>query len=83
MSTHIADHAGTRPNALPVTRVEIIDHLGSAFTGAWVPKTELLAQAERGGARPEVLDVLGDLPDGSFNRPQDLWPELPEVPIEN
>jgi len=83
MSTHTADHAVAGPEAQPVTRVEIIDHLGSAFTGAWVAKTELLAQVERGGARPEVLDVLEDLPDRSFNRPQDLWPELPDVPIEN
>lgn len=46
MTTHTADHAGTRPDTEPVT-------------------------------------ALGDLPDRSINRPQDLWPELPEVPIEN
>lgn len=72
MSTHTADHAG--PETQPVTRVKIIDHLGSAFTGASVAKTQLLAQAKGCGARAEVLNVLAHLPERSYNRPRTSGP---------
>jgi hypothetical protein len=66
----------------PVTRVEIIDHIGLAFVGASVSTPELVAVAQQAGARPEVLALLGRLPHRRFERPHDLWTELPEVPIE-
>lgn len=74
----------SRPEAhRPVTRVEVVDHLASAFGGGPLTKHALACEAERAGARPEVLKLLRGLPDRRFSRPQDLWTELPQVPIEN
>ena len=38
-----------------VTRVEVIDHIGQAFAGAPLTRSDLLAAARLGSARPEVL----------------------------
>ncbi|MGH9113756.1 MAG: DUF2795 domain-containing protein [Acidimicrobiales bacterium] len=65
-----------------VTRVEVIDHIGQAFAGAPLTRSDLLAAARRGAARPEVLEVLGRLPDRRFSRPHELWTDLRDVPIE-
>ncbi|MDW5328282.1 hypothetical protein [Plantactinospora sp. KLBMP9567] len=32
-------------------------------------------------ARPDVLEMLGRLPDGDFQQPRDLWQELADVPV--
>ncbi|HKX72290.1 MAG TPA: DUF2795 domain-containing protein [Acidimicrobiales bacterium] len=65
-----------------VTRVEVIDHIGQAFAGAPLTRSDLLAAARLGSARPEVLELLGRLPDRRFSRPHELWVDLRDVPIE-
>jgi hypothetical protein len=80
---HTADDSRGKSRADdPVTRVEIVDHIGHAFSGAAASKADLLLEAERAGGRAQVLDVLRLLPDRRFHRLQDLWTELPDVPIE-
>jgi hypothetical protein len=66
-----------------VTRVEVIDHVGQAFTGGPLTRSDLQSAAQRGGARPAVIDLLGTLPDRKFSRPQELWNDLGHVPIEH
>lgn len=72
------------PAGQAVTRVEVIDHIGQAFgTGRPLTRSDLVAAAGHNGARPEVVTVLGRLPDGrKFTQPQDLWHILADVPIE-
>ena len=67
---------------MPVTRVEIVEHIGAAFASAPIGRGELLTLARQGGARPAVLKVLEELPDGPFRKVRDLWPALPDIPIE-
>ncbi|HKH05233.1 MAG TPA: DUF2795 domain-containing protein [Acidimicrobiales bacterium] len=66
-----------------VTRVEVIDHIGEAFTGVPLTRNDLLSAAQRVGARPAVIELLGTLPDRRFARPQELWNDLGHVPIEH
>ncbi|HYZ99253.1 MAG TPA: DUF2795 domain-containing protein [Acidimicrobiales bacterium] len=65
-----------------VTRVEVVDHVGDAFAGRPLTRSELLDAAHRTAARPAVIELLGQLPDRRFARPHDLWTELGHVPIE-
>ena len=65
-----------------VTRVEVVDHIGDAFAGGPLTRSDLVATAQRVGARPAVVDVLGTLPDRKFSRPHELWNDLAHVPIE-
>lgn len=65
-----------------VTRVEVIDHIGAAFTGGPLTRSDLLLAAQRVGARPAVLELLERLPDHRFSRPNELWTDLKDVPIE-
>jgi Protein of unknown function (DUF2795) len=65
-----------------VTRVEVVDHIGSAFTGGPLTRSDLLVAAQRVGARPAVLELLERLPDHRFSRPNELWIDLKDVPIE-
>jgi hypothetical protein len=65
-----------------VTRVEVIDHIGEAFAGGPLTRTDLLDAARRVGARPAVVELLGRLPDRKFSRPHELWNDLRDVPIE-
>jgi hypothetical protein len=65
-----------------VTRVEVVDHIGAAFTGSPLTRSELVATAQRVGARPAVVELLGTLPDRKFSRPHELWNDLSHVPIE-
>jgi hypothetical protein len=65
-----------------VTRVEVIDHIGAAFTGGPLTRSDLLSAAQRVGARPAVLELLERLPDHRFCRPNELWTDLKDVPIE-
>jgi hypothetical protein len=65
-----------------VTRVEVIDHIGAAFTGGPLTRSDLLLAAQRVGARPAVLELLERLPDHRFSRPNELWIDLKDVPIE-
>src|ERR687897_206937 len=65
-----------------VTRVEVIDHIGQAFAGAPLTRSDLLAAARLRAPRPQVLELLGPLPDRRFSRPHELWVDLRDVPIE-
>lgn len=65
-----------------VTRVEVVDHIGEAFAGGPLTRSDLVATAQRVGARPAVVELLGTLPDRKFSRPHELWNDLAHVPIE-
>lgn len=68
---------------MTVTRVEIATNLTQLFTGELVTRAEVLAAAIHAGARPEVVATLQRLPDQRFSELRELWPALPEVPIES
>lgn len=83
MTTNLAgQRPGNSTEQLPVTRLEVVDHLESAFAGASASKSEVLAEAEHTGARPEVMELLQTLPERRFTRMNELWTELQDVPIE-
>lgn len=63
-------------------REEIAGHIENAFRGAPVEKAELLAEARANGAPSRVLDSLDRLPDIPFRTLTDLWPLLPQLPID-
>jgi Protein of unknown function (DUF2795) len=65
-----------------VTRVEVVDHIGEAFASGPLTRSDLMATAQRVGARPAVVELLGTLPDRKFSRPHELWNDLAHVPIE-
>ena len=67
---------------MTVSRVEIADCVETAFTGGPVTRDELVALAHRSGASPAVLQVLAGLPDGPFRELRQLWPAIPDLPIE-
>lgn len=77
------DISGSMPISGDVTRVEVVDHVGQAFSAGPMTRADLVAAASHSGARPAVVNVLGRLPDGrKFVRPHDLWHDLPDIPIE-
>jgi Protein of unknown function (DUF2795) len=66
-----------------VTRVEVVDHIGGAFAAGPLTRSDLITEAQRVGARPAVVELLGRLPDQKFTRPNELWTDhLRDVPIE-
>jgi hypothetical protein len=66
-----------------VTRVEVIDHIGGAFAAGPLTRSDLIVEAQRAGARPAVVELLGKLNDQKFSRPNELWNDhLRDVPIE-
>lgn len=65
-----------------VTRVEVIDHIGGAFAAGPLSRSDLIIEAQRVGARAAVVELLGRLPDHKFTRPNELWTDLRDVPIE-
>lgn len=67
---------------MAVTRQEILDAVGDAFDGGRVERSALLAAAVRGGARPEVISTLEQLPDRPFSDVRHLWDELPDLAVE-
>lgn len=70
--THPA--AGLDPDRVPVTRIEVLDFVGELFTGAPVPRADLLAAARASGARDALLDRLAaDLPDHPLSGVAELW----------
>jgi len=66
---------------MPLTRLQIADHVSAAFEAYTVTKTDLLDAAETNRAPDEVLHALRSLPDGQFSSLRDLWPHLPELPV--
>lgn len=64
----------------PATRAEIVERVGHAFGDRPLTRNEILDAAS--GSRDQVMDVLHRLPDRRYSLANDLWVELPEVPIE-
>ncbi len=67
---------------MPVTRVEIADHVETAFSGEPIHKGELLEAAKASGARREVMRVLKRLPDRDFRELREIWPSVPDLPVD-
>lgn len=67
---------------MPVSRMEIVDAVGSAFEAGGADRSQILTAAVATGARPEVIETLERLPDRRFGDVRKLWQELPELPIE-
>ncbi len=67
---------------MPVTRVEIADHVRAAFALGPATRQALVDAAAGSQARPEVLGVLRQLPDHRYQELRYLWGDLPEVPVE-
>lgn len=66
---------------MPLTRLEIADHVSQAFHAPAVSRHDLLEAAVANQAPDEVLQTLTSLPDQPFRSLRDLWPHLPEVPV--
>lgn len=65
-----------------VTRMELVDHIETAFTARPVSRSDLLAAATSSHARPEVIEVLRQLPEVAvYHGIRDLWAELADVPV--
>lgn len=66
----------------PVTRMELVDHIETAFVGGAAGRSDLLAAAAASHARPEVIQVLRRLPEiGVYRGVRDLWSELADLPV--
>lgn len=64
-----------------VTRMELVDHIETAFGNGPVSRTALLDTAAATQARPEVLHVLHTLPDVTFRNLRELWQPLADLPV--
>lgn len=67
---------------MAVTREEIAAHVHRAFVAGATTRDELVVAASASGARGDVLRVLAGLPDRRYSDLRDLWPELPNVPVD-
>jgi hypothetical protein len=67
---------------MPVSRVEIADHVRDAFVAGPASLEAVMAAAATSGARREVLDVLERLPDRTYQELRHLWGDLGGIPIE-
>jgi hypothetical protein len=63
-----------------VTRLEIAEAVRAVFEGGGATRNELVALADS-SSRTEVVDVLRSLPDRRYNRLNELWEELADVPV--
>lgn len=63
-----------------VTRLEIAEAVRPAFGGDGATRDEIIVAAEL-ASRPEVVDALRSLPDRRYNRLNELWEELHDVPV--
>lgn len=66
---------------MPVTRVEIVDHVEGAFFGEPVGREALIAEALHTSGRATVVSILRTLPDRSYSQVRDLWSDLRDIPI--
>lgn len=67
----------------PVTRLELIAALSSAFGSASVSSAQLIEAARAAHARKEVLEALSQVdPDASFRSIRDLWTVFPDMPVD-
>lgn len=65
---------------MPVSRFDLTEFLGDAFTEGAVPAAALVRTARQRGARPAVLDALRRLPDRLYARLDEVFDALPTVP---
>lgn len=63
-------------------RMEIAKAVRPVFDGTRVGREDLQRAANAGQARPEVVELLGELPECSLLRITELWPLLPELPVK-
>jgi hypothetical protein len=69
--------------AFRTSRSEIADSIGGAFTGAPLTRGEMIEAGRASSAPEEVLLALASLPeDKRFASIRDLWPDLPDLPVE-
>ena len=67
----------------PVTRTEVVEHVGGAFAGGPVTTSDLVTEALATGARPKLLALLRRLPERTIAGPHDLWVgDLAEIPVD-
>lgn len=65
----------------PVTRIELYYAIENAFSSPPVHAATLIAAAREHHARPEIIEALGDLPEGQpFKRLRDVWEHFPDMP---
>jgi hypothetical protein len=65
------------------SRMEIADAIGDRFTGASRTRDELVELAREEHASTEVLLALSSLQqDKRYAGLRDLWPDLPDLPVE-
>jgi hypothetical protein len=81
MSIAYAEAVDVPAETTPVTRVEIADHLETAFDAGPVGREELVAAAVASTARTAVVEVLAGLPERPYSQLRQLWEDLSEVPI--
>jgi hypothetical protein len=65
---------------MTVSRFDVTEFIGDAFSSGPVAPGALVRVAERRGARPAVLDVLRRLPGESYARLDDVFDALPRLP---
>jgi hypothetical protein len=65
-----------------VTRTEIADVIQEAFQSGPAHRDDLLTTAVRKRARPQMIDLLRNLPRRRFAELRQLWGEMPEVPVK-
>ncbi|HUP18132.1 MAG TPA: hypothetical protein VM848_19035 [Acidimicrobiia bacterium] len=66
----------------PVTRTEIAYALRFGFGLGGTDRTRLIEAAVGGRARPQVCDLLRQLPDVTYHHIRDVWKHLDHVPVE-
>jgi Protein of unknown function (DUF2795) len=66
-----------------VTRTELADHLQATFATGPATRADLLAAAVASNARPQAIDTLHQLPDRTYTSIQELWYDLPGVPVNH
>jgi len=64
-----------------VSRMELAQHLETAFAAGPVTPAGLLDAATVSAARSAVLAVIERLPNRTYGTIRDLWYELPDLPI--
>ncbi|MEX2291255.1 MAG: hypothetical protein WD794_13140 [Mycobacteriales bacterium] len=65
------------------SRMEIVDAIGHRFTGVAKTRAELVEIAKEEHASTEVLLALSSLlPEKRYGGLRELWPDLPDLPVE-
>ena len=66
---------------MTVTRTELANHIEAAFNHGPTTRDSLLAYAVSSHARPEIIAIIGRLPDKTYPGLRDLWHHLIDVPV--